>query len=247
MIEKIQTPRLRIFAGPNGSGKSTMKSVLRPELLGIYINPDEIEKDINKNDSLDLDEFGVKTTQQELFDFFNQSTLLEKAALEDEVMNLTYVKNKNSIDFGNVSINSYWASVTADFIRYLLLKNHQSFTFETVMSSPDKVQLLAKAKALGYKTYLYYVATEDPSINIERVKQRVQKGGHNVPEEKTVARYYRSLDLLSDAIKQTNRSYIFDNSKQNLQFLAEINNASEVNIQSEILPHWFQQYIIDKI
>ena len=35
--------RLRMFAGPNGSGKSTFKSIIRPELLGIYINPDEIE------------------------------------------------------------------------------------------------------------------------------------------------------------------------------------------------------------
>ncbi len=34
--------RLRMFAGPNGSGKSTLKSVLRPELLGVYINPDDI-------------------------------------------------------------------------------------------------------------------------------------------------------------------------------------------------------------
>ena len=38
------TPRLRMFAGPNGSGKSTFKSVIGSELLGIYINPDEIEK-----------------------------------------------------------------------------------------------------------------------------------------------------------------------------------------------------------
>lgn len=40
-------PRLRMFAGPNGSGKSTFKSIIRPELLGIYINPDEIEDDSN--------------------------------------------------------------------------------------------------------------------------------------------------------------------------------------------------------
>jgi predicted ABC-type ATPase len=39
-----ETLRLRMFAGPNGSGKSTFKSIIRPELLGIFINPDEIEK-----------------------------------------------------------------------------------------------------------------------------------------------------------------------------------------------------------
>ena len=37
---------MRMFAGPNGSGKSTLNGVINPTLLGIYINPDEIEKQI---------------------------------------------------------------------------------------------------------------------------------------------------------------------------------------------------------
>ena len=45
----LAPPRLRMFAGPNGSGKSTIKAVLRPELLGVYVNPDEIEQDIYVN------------------------------------------------------------------------------------------------------------------------------------------------------------------------------------------------------
>lgn len=47
-------PRLRMFAGPNGSGKSTFKSMIRKELLGVYINPDEIEKEISDRGFLDL-------------------------------------------------------------------------------------------------------------------------------------------------------------------------------------------------
>ena len=42
----FEIPRLRMFAGPNGSGKSTIKDVINKELLGIYINPDDIEKNI---------------------------------------------------------------------------------------------------------------------------------------------------------------------------------------------------------
>jgi predicted ABC-type ATPase len=57
-----EIPRLRMFAGPNGSGKSTFKSIIRPELLGIYINPDEIEKEIREHGFLDLEGFQVKTT-----------------------------------------------------------------------------------------------------------------------------------------------------------------------------------------
>jgi predicted ABC-type ATPase len=46
-----------MFAGPNGSGKSTIKSVIGSELLGVYVNPDEIEQDIRKFDFLDLQPF----------------------------------------------------------------------------------------------------------------------------------------------------------------------------------------------
>jgi len=45
---KQKIPRLRIFAGPNGSGKSTIKDVLSDNLLGVYINPDEIENEIRE-------------------------------------------------------------------------------------------------------------------------------------------------------------------------------------------------------
>ena len=50
-----QVPRLRMFAGPNGSGKSTIKAVIRPELLGVYVNPDDIEKEIRDFDFLDCE------------------------------------------------------------------------------------------------------------------------------------------------------------------------------------------------
>jgi predicted ABC-type ATPase len=66
----MNIPRLRIFAGPNGSGKSTLKSVISDELLGIYINPDEIEKEINEKDFLDLEYYQISTNNEELRTFF---------------------------------------------------------------------------------------------------------------------------------------------------------------------------------
>ena len=81
-----------------------------------------------------------------------------------------------------ISVNAYFASVTADFLRRKLLEQKKSFTFETVMSSPDKIELLRSAQNMGYRTYLYYVATSDPEINIERIQSRVKMGGHAVPE-----------------------------------------------------------------
>ena len=244
-MKDILISRLRMFAGPNGSGKSTIKSLIKPKLLGLYVNPDDIEKAISQSGFLDLREFGIKTTQEEVQDFFSNSTLLEKADLIDETFYLRY--NQDHLSFHDIDTNSYWASVTADFIRQKLLALRASFTFETVMSSPDKIELLQHAQRLGYRTYLYFVATEDSLINVSRVKQRVYFGGHNVPQDKIISRYYRSLDLLMEAIKYSNRAYLFDNSGTNQVFLAEITEGKTIETKQEPLPNWFKTYVLERL
>jgi predicted ABC-type ATPase len=173
-----------MFAGPNGSGKSTLNSIISKELLGVYINPDEIEKEIKKFDFLDMSNYGIETNEEEVISFFEKHPLLEKADLVDELYLLKFFDNK--IDFFNIMINSYYASICADFIRHQLLKAKISFTFETVMSSKDKVEFLKKAQEAGYRTYLYFIATQDPTVNISRVDNRVRLGGHSVPKEKII-------------------------------------------------------------
>lgn len=237
-------PRLRMFAGPNGSGKSTIKSVIRRELLGVYVNPDEIEAEIKQYDFLDFGKFGVQTGESETLDFFRNSALLKTADLLPEVENLKF--NQGRLDFFNVEVNAYFASVAADFIRQKLTPARQSFSFETVMSSPDKVELLEKSHRMGYRNYLYFVATDDPLINVSRVKHRVKTGGHDVPPDKITTRYYRSLDLLWEAVKYTNRAYIFDNSGSQLLWLAEITDAEQLEIKADAVPLWFKKYVLDK-
>ena len=241
---KKAIPRLRMFAGPNGSGKSTLKAIIRPELLGIYISPDEIEKEIREFDFLDLSRYQVTTTKEEVIDFFLKSNLLQAAGLLEEAYGLRFSEEK--LIFHNVAVNSYFAAVAADFIRNKLLECSKSFTVETVMSFPDKVELLGKAQTRGYRTYLYFVATEDPSINISRVRYRVKMGGHSVPEDKIVSRYHRSLGLLSEAIKFTNRAYIFDNSTHEHVWLAEITDGRVLELKTEHITAWFQKALLNK-
>ncbi len=238
------TLRLRMFAGPNGSGKSTFKSIIRPELLGMFINPDEIEKDIRNFDFLDLDQYEIETTKEEILNFFINSTLLKNADLLDEASELRF--NDGKLSFLNASVNSYFASVAADFIRHKLIECSKSFTFETVMSSPDKIEFLRTAQSRGYRTYLYYVATEDPAINISRVQNRVKMGGHSVPEDKIVSRYKRSLDLLKESLPFTSRAYIFDNSTHEHIWLAEITDGHVLEMKTDLVPAWFEKALGSK-
>lgn len=243
----MSVPRLRMFAGPNGSGKSTIKSVVPAGLLGVYLNPDEIQKDIEDRGFLNVRDYGVETTEEEILPFFKNSSLLQKAELDEEAGYLRFTDGK--LSFHEVIVNAYFASVAADFLRRKLLEQRVSFSFETVMSSPDKVELLKQAQVLGYRTYLYYIATEDPAINVARVKARVNLGGHDVPEEKIVSRYARSLDLLLEAVKHTNWAYLFDNSRQGTEHLwvAEITDARELELKCDPMPLWFQKTVWEKI
>lgn len=243
----MSVPRLRMFAGPNGSGKSTIKSVLPDNLLGVYLNPDDIQKDIESRGFLNVGGYGVETTREEILGFFADSTLLQKAGLEDEAACLRFTNGK--LDFFEVRVNAYFASVAADFLRQKLLEKRVSFSFETVMSSPDKVALLKKAQSLGYRTYLYYIATDDPTINVARVKARVRLGGHDVPEDKIVSRYARSLDLLLPAVKHCHRAYLFDNSRHGGErlWVAEITEGTELELKCDPMPLWFQKAVWEKI
>ena len=238
-----------MFAGPNGSGKSVLKSYLPESLLGVYLNPDEIEANITKRGCVDLQSFGIQTTEEEVLSAFTGSQLLHDKSFSKAAESLTFAGG--CLFFPPGFINSYFASVLVDFIRGKLLQAGLTFTFETVMSHPSKVALLAKAQQAGYRTYLYYVATDAPEINVSRVANRVALKGHDVPSEKIITRYYKSLELLIEAVRHTNRAYIFDNSSNNADgthtWLAEITDGQILELKTHQVPAWFKHAVLDKI
>lgn len=241
----MTVPRLRVFAGPNGSGKSTMKSAIPPHLVGIYINPDEIEKAAKDSGRLEFSDFQLEVSGDEVLGFLRDHRLVKSAQLGEETAKIGF--SRNGLDFQTLAMNSYFASVCSDFIRQKLLEVQLSFTFETVMSSDDKVAFMLKAREYGYRTYLYFVATEDPEININRVRNRVAAGGHPVPTEKIVQRYGRCLSLLAAAIAASNRAYIFDNSGADLVLLAEVTDGTNLEFKVEEVPDWFMNAYVGKV
>ncbi len=240
-----EIPRLRMFAGPNGSGKSTLKNLLRPELLARYINPDEIEAAIDADGFFDFNDWQIAVDERELREFFADSSLLAKASLSVSAVALSFQNGR--VFFGTGAINSYFASVIADFVRRKFVALNRSFTFETVMSSPDKIEFLHDTKARGFRLYLYFVATEDPEINVSRVANRVVLGGHDVPTDKIIARYSRSLGLLPDAIRVADRAYVFDNSTPHLEWIAEFENGQLTDSKTQFPPYWFNIHVLDKL
>ena len=233
-----------MFAGPNGSGKTTVKNELPAHFFKNYINPDDIEKTLRTAGQLDLNAFGLTVGAEELRGFFATSEFLRANGLAD--ISETIECHDGILIVHCAEIDSYFASVLSDFLRRKLLDEAKSFTFETVMSAPDKVALLAEAQRRGYRTYLYFVATEDPAINLERVSNRVASGGHSVPNAKIVSRYHRSLGLLRQAVRHSNRAYFFDTSGESTWYVAEITEGVEFDLKSSEMPLWFRSAVWDK-
>jgi predicted ABC-type ATPase len=187
--------RMRVFAGPNGSGKSTIiKEITKKVRTGTYINADEIEKSAKVNRFINLGDYSLSSTSEQFSSYLKTSTLFDKARKEGYNIDLSLIDNVITIG-GNT--NSYEAALIADFLRTLLLEKGDTFTFETVMSHPGKLDTFKNAKQAGYKNYLYFVSTESVEINIRRVEEREAKGGHAVAHDKIKERYIRSMDLVS--------------------------------------------------
>jgi len=139
-----------MFAGPNGSGKSVLKSYLPVELLGVYLNPDEIEAGIKRSGFLDLGAFGVGSSAAEVLAVFAGSEFLKAQGLEESAGRLRF--DGGRLEFEGVEANSYLAAAVVDFLRRKLMEAKKTFTFETVMSHPGKMALLAEAQRVGYRT-----------------------------------------------------------------------------------------------
>lgn len=97
-------------------------------------------------------------------------------------------------------------------VREQCLRERRSLAFESVLSMPDKLDFIARARQAGFFVRLFFVGTDDPSINAKRVALRVMEGGHDVPISKIISRHTRSLANCSVAARLAHRAYIYDNS-----------------------------------
>ena len=243
-----RSKRLRMIAGPNGSGKSSIIRNLAKERstdgvfwLSRYLNADDVERALIST-GLDLSQFELEITFSQLCDSLRAGNRIPY----DHPFFVT-AKIEGSILHASKG-NGYLAASIVDFLREELIRRGSSFSFETVMSHRSKVEFFGRAKAKGYKTYLYFVCTNSMELNVARVRSRVRSGGHPVPEDKICERYVRCLGLAREAIANSYRAYFFDNSGPEPIWLAEFDpeGQCELKIDLEQTPQWFRTWIWDR-
>jgi predicted ABC-type ATPase len=120
-----------------------------------------------------------------------------------------------------------------------LLAARAGIAFETVMSTDEKLDFIARAKAAGYFVRVFFVATSDPKINAGRIAGRVLAGGHAVPIDKILARHIRAIGNLGSAIALSDRVYVYDNSVDEVE--ARLCARSQDGLLRKVygpLPEW---------
>ena len=140
-----------------------------------------------------------------------------------------------------LNLDPYAAARLADTLRRQLVEQRESFVFENVFSDPvgDKLTFLKEAAADGYAVVLCFIGISGPVVSEERVAMRVSQGGHDVPAEKLVARFPRTLANLKTAIRELPHVWIFDNDDLRTPFrqMGVFENGRRVSL-NEPVPEW---------
>jgi predicted ABC-type ATPase len=92
------------------------------------------------------------------------------------------------------------------------LSAKHTFVLETTLAGHGAMTVMREAKAAGYRTAVVYVALGDPELHIERVRLRVSRGGHDIPDRDIRRRHARSLDRAPAAIRLADEVVVLDNS-----------------------------------
>lgn len=116
-----------------------------------------------------------------------------------------------------------------------VLGARESFVYETTLSSRQSVELMRASRTAGYEVGLVFVALNSADLNVQRVAERVARGGHHIPDDVVRRRYEKALSRLPEAIRLANGSMVFDNSLfSGPRLLLQIRGAAiEVNTLDE--------------
>jgi len=146
----------------------------------------------------------------------------------------------------DIGLGAYEAAELASQLRRELVRQRESFVFETVLSDPlgDKVAFLKEATRAGYAVVLCFIGLDRPETCEQRVAMRVLQGGHDVPTEKLATRFDRTLANLGRAIRELPFVQVYDNSDLRHPFrkVAAFENRKAVMVSRRV-PAWLKPWM----
>ncbi|KQU91522.1 hypothetical protein ASC78_00855 [Variovorax sp. Root318D1] len=143
-------------------------------------------------------------------------------------------------ELGDSSMGAaYRAAAIAESRRRQALEKGISFVSESTFSHPSKLELIRDAQAAGFRVVVYHINVRRPELSVSRVAQRVDEGGHDVPEDKIRERFERNQPLIREAVLLADHAFVYDNSGLNMPARRVIAfTKGRVTAASEDLPDW---------
>ena len=116
-----------------------------------------------------------------------------------------------------------------------------SFNQETTLSGKSITNNIKLAKENGFYIIVNYIGVENPEIAKERVRIRVRKGGHGIPDEDIDRRYYDSIKNLERIIEICDEVNIYDNT----EIFKEIINFKNGSLvwKEKYMPKWVKDLL----
>jgi len=139
-------------------------------------------------------------------------------------------------------LSAQQAMEAADALRSELIRQRESFITETVFSDTvgAKLKQFTSAIAQGYTVLMLFIGISGPERSDERVAMRVSQGGHDVPPDRVIARFPRTMANLRSALRALSGVLVYDNDdlRHPYRLIARVIRGG-VAEESQDLPTWW--------
>lgn len=139
--------------------------------------------------------------------------------------------NKDQIKAGRMALK----------IRKDCINNMISFNQETTFTGKNIIKAINEAKEKGFTIHLYYVGVDTPEIAKQRVRNRVLKGGHDIPDDIIEKRYYETLENLKTILPKVDYAKIYDNSEKYKLYCSKFHSSYKILYKN--LPKWLENIL----
>lgn len=162
-----------------------------------------------------------------------------RGVLEGQNVLLGHIIDADAIAKENNFDNIKAGKKAIEEINYCL-ENNLSFTQETTLAGHRTVRTIKQARKQGYYITMYYVGLSSMEESIDRITNRVRKGGHNIPIDDVKRRYEKRISSLSQVIPLCDEVIFYDNENGFIK-VAEIKNNKFLYFNG-YKPKWLVEY-----
>lgn len=124
-----------------------------------------------------------------------------------------------------------------------LLRGDESFSIETTLSTRSYAQTIEKAHLNGFSVQLLFFWLPTPETAIERVKQRVIEGGHNIPVDVIRRRYIAGIKNLFGIYMDIVDSWMLVENQNNPRIIIAERNVGQIEIHNKDLYNKVKAYV----